>query len=169
MARSRPRMAYVLVPILGVVVLCALVVVAYSCTMIGLSFWEQLSTSRYYLDYKARSSPLETEVVADLCAKLDLSPEDWRCKQGAVVYAPDFFPEIEHLEGTAETYDDIEALFGNYRVFCSQAFGEVTNPDAYFQCNYDLRGDGFYLFSCRFHPGGKVVQIRARAIPGGPR
>jgi hypothetical protein len=145
-----------LVVVLGALGIPLLGICGFAGLLMGKSFLQSIRLQSYYGDYEARSSPLDPKVVAELCSKLELRDRDWRCKSGAVVYAPDFFGDIERFCLKADTYDDVEVVFGPYKYRCTQLFGDPADAGSYYVCDYDLRGDGVYLFSCTFGADGRL-------------
>lgn len=107
----------------------------------------------------AYTIPLQSVVAQDLCSKLDLPGTDSRCKAGAVVYATDFFHDIDRpFKLNESTYEDVQALFGEYQFDCES---RVTTADdfSYFICDYDFTGDRVYWVSFVFS-GEKDVLSR---------
>lgn len=89
-----------------------------------------------------RTAPLEREVVADLCGKLVLPEEDWRCRPGASVYATDFYDSIgRSFEYGQSTYGDVQALLGDYQYECESREWAAATGYTQFRCSYDFHGN----------------------------
>lgn len=87
------------------------------------------------------TTPLEEEVVQDLCQKLALAEDDPLCQVGAVVYAPDFFPAVRaSFQRGVTTYEDVQEKFGEYQ-YERQSLVTQADGTAYFMCGYDFNGD----------------------------
>jgi hypothetical protein len=119
-------------------------------------------------DWKARTSPLDAGSVAQLCSDLGLSAQDDLCNGSAPVYGPDFYHDINNVfrpykefgeKDQAATYAEVKAVLGPYKTDCEDV---VTNGDGftYFECNYDIRGDGEFTIGISFtYPDNLVYRI----------
>ena len=94
--------------------------------------WEEITT------------PVKPEVAQDMCQQLRIPREDRRCQAGAVVWAPDFFPEIRGLRAWVSSYDDIQARLGKYQYYCEAPV--TSSSGTYVFCHYDLVGDRVFPF-----------------------
>ena len=111
-------------------------------------------------DYKLFTTPLPTDVVHDICSKLNLKETNENCEPDAIVYAPDLFDEIttyfNNLPNQDKTYDAVQAYLGNYLVSCQK-----TTSDGHYACDYDLRGDRIYPIAFFFDENDVYFQIIA--------
>jgi len=97
-------------------------------------------------DLSRYTTPLEAEVVEDICEKFLLS-DDPRCEPGEVIYAPDFFPEIRrYLQGGKGrlTHQDVQEKLGEYEYRCESPIYYPSLGKTYYWCSYDLNGDGVF-------------------------
>ena len=104
---------------------------------------DQIATER--ADYKKHTDPLESETVTDLCLQLDIKEDDLRCQPNAVVYGPEFFPEIRayvrNLPDALRIQTEVEKLLGPYKGDCEKAVTPMLGPTTY-RCDYVLNQDG---------------------------
>jgi hypothetical protein len=111
-------------------------------------------------DYTKITTPLSTDVTHDLCVEFEISLTDRRCQSGAVVYGPDFFPDIKSyllaLPKQDATYQTVEDKLGVYKISC-----EKPNNEGHYRCKYDLRGDGIYPIAIFFTKEGFYYEIIA--------
>ncbi len=111
-------------------------------------------------DYTKITTPLPRNIAEDICVKFEISSEDPRCSGDTVVYAPDFFSDIKiyfnKLPEESSTYDMVQDKLDAYLIQCSE-------PDnkGYYQCRYDIRGDGIYPISIHFNKENRYYQIFA--------
>jgi hypothetical protein len=111
------------------------------------------------------TSPLKPEVVQDICSKFGLPKDDDRCRPGATVYAPDFFPLIrESFTPGVSTYDDVQEKLGAYQYKCEKPTKE-SDGTIYFVCSYDLQGDR--VFHADFFFTGEGTMWKMFASTGG--
>jgi len=114
----------------------------------------------YRDNYELHTTPLSEPVVSDLCVKLKLVNTSELCNPGEVVYAPELFNEVKsyfnNLPSQDKTYDVVQDSLGSYLVFCSP-----PEPDGYFRCRYDFKGDGVYPVFFDFDNNGFYWQIIA--------
>jgi hypothetical protein len=113
------------------------------------------------------TTPLDADVVRDICSSLGLGEECPQCQPGEVVYAPDLFPWIRRSfpEGVA-TREEVDSKLGVYRYECEEPvetnFGWRTLMLV--TCHYDLRGDRVYPFAFTFTDKDVVYDL----MFGGP-
>lgn len=97
----------------------------------------------YRDNYKLHTTSLPKSVVEDICLKLGIESSIENCKSNAVVYAPELFDEIKtyfkDMPDQDKTYGTVQDKLGTYLVSC-----EKPDPDGYYRCRYDLRGDKVY-------------------------
>ena len=109
-------------------------------------------------DYTKITTPLSIDTAVDICLKFEI--EDKRCQKDAVVYGPDFFPDIKRyfakLSGNEATFELVESKLGVYLVNCEQPAN-----DGHYRCRYDLRGDGIYPLFVYFDKEGIYYRIIA--------
>jgi hypothetical protein len=109
-------------------------------------------------DYTKRTTPLSQKVINDVCLKFVLNPNDRRCQPGAVVYGPDFFPDIEkffkELPKQEIIVPIVDEKLGAYLVNCEK----VTKTGDY-RCKYDLKGDGRYSIAIYFTVDGMFERM----------
>jgi hypothetical protein len=114
--------------------------------------------------WRERTTPLESEVAADMCEKFNLPDDDLRCQPKAVVYAPDFFRTIgetfQPANGDWAIYDEVEVLLGAYK-FDQEPITIQSDGTEYFRCWYDLRGDRVYPIVISFYSDGRLWRIIA--------
>lgn len=112
--------------------------------------------------WRERTSPLEEEVIADICQSFSISEDDPLCKPGATTYGPDFFPAIQKVFHPSEdewaTFDEVEQKIGDYKTHCEP---QITQADGteYFACFYDLRGDGAFPIFAMFDSNGQMFRL----------
>ena len=118
---------------------------------------DQIATER--ADYKKHTDPLESETVTDLCLRLDIQEGDPRCQPNAVVYGPEFFPEIrayvKNLPDGLKTQPEVEKLLGPYRDFCSDPVKPMIGATTY-RCIYLLKSDGTSGISVTYKEDGTI-------------
>jgi hypothetical protein len=94
---------------------------------------------------------VDRRVVQDLCRKLALSEDDWRCQPDVVVFAVDFYESIGRpFEYGQTTYDDVQALFAEYQYECESREGAAATGYTEFRCRYDFDGDRIFWVSFSF-------------------
>lgn len=97
-----------------------------------------------------------------LCNDLGL-PENYpKCRETAVVYGPDFFPEVKRrlqpLFGKWATYEEVDRIFGGYRDECERPRTDKDGNE-YFRCSYDLRCDNVFWFTAVFRGNGELTRL----------
>lgn len=111
-------------------------------------------------NYKLITTPLDQDTVKDICTKLKIVDTSESCVDGATVFAPELFDEIkEYFKGRPEqekTLDIVQEHLGNYLVQC-----ERPDPDGYYRCKYDLRGDKIYPIFFLFDQSNFYYEIIA--------
>ena len=114
------------------------------------------------VDYTKHSTPLAAEVVADICTKLNISTQDNRCQQEAIVYAPEFAEDIKRyfrdLPEESATKGEVDRVLGPYLLECGPIVRESSGKE-YFSCMYDLRGDWYARIAIFFKKGGEIDYI----------
>ncbi|MBI3174693.1 MAG: hypothetical protein HYZ25_13295 [Chloroflexi bacterium] len=114
----------------------------------------------YRDNYKLHTTPLAQDTILDICTKLKISNKSKSCVAGATVYAPELFDEIkEYFKGLPKqnkTFDTVREYLGNYLVEC-----EKPDPDGYYRCKYDLRGDKMYPIFFLFDKNNSYYEIIA--------
>ena len=141
---------------------CLLVIVV--CVLVPVSLFLLLAISTWIGRLKKPkihevTSPLEAEVVHDLCQKFDLLKDDSSCQPGAVVYAPDVFPAIIHsFEPGVTTYDDVQEKLGRY-LYEREPTTTLADGSTYFVSAYDFRGDRVFTIGFLFGGDGVLQRI----------
>jgi hypothetical protein len=111
-------------------------------------------------NYKLHTTPLSKSVVDDICSKLMIEKTSENCKDGAVVYMPDFYDDIKtyfwNLPSQDRTYHTVQDKLGAYLIECAK-----PNPNGHFRCRYDLRGDGVYSIAFYFDENDIYFEIMA--------
>lgn len=97
---------------------------------------------------KEVATPLTSEVVDDVCVKLEIASDDWRCNHSREVYTVDFFDAIhkkfDPTEKGSYTHDEVRQLIGEYEYSCSD---KSQNKDIkYYECLYEFNSDGIFQF-----------------------
>jgi hypothetical protein len=156
----------------GLGVILGFAIAPFVCMAIAyLLIWATAGTINHFRRPKVHeiTTPLDPAVVQDMCAKLDLRPGDKRCREGAIVYAPDFFPEIKSVFRSSDeaTYDQVQELFGKYQYECEDPVYTKSTDRITFNCYYDLHTDRRYRFSFMFRDDGKLLRIYASRGGGG--
>lgn len=146
---------------LGIIAAFFLVVSIALGTAAGLDERQRVQTLR-------EEAAITPEVAQDVCAKLALSPQDSRCREGATVWAHDFFPEIRGLADKEMTYEQIEALFGAYKRSCGVTMHKTPGDEGYFVCLYDLKGNKKYWFTFAFTTSGRMMRVSTSSAPPPP-
>ena len=97
------------------------------------------------------TTPLPAEVVADVCQRLELAPDQPPCRVAKPVYAQDFAYAIRDSKQRLglRSYADVQARFGPYQFKCGPMVTQA-NGVTYYRCHYDLRGDRVYRFAFSF-------------------
>jgi hypothetical protein len=108
---------------------------------------------------RRQAAALSPEAAADICRKLAISGLDPRCQQGAKVRASEFFSEIRTLPDKGVTYEQVEDMFGVYKVSCGITLHKTPGDEGYFLCRYDLNGSGEYWFVFEFTAGGTLRRV----------
>jgi hypothetical protein len=117
---------------------------------------------------RRQAAILSAPVTEDMCRKLALPERDPRCNQGARVHAHDFFPEIRGLVDKGMTYEQIERMFGAYKVSCGATLHKAPGDEGYFVCLYDLKGNERYWFTFEFTTGGALTSASTSSAPPPP-
>lgn len=111
-------------------------------------------------DYTKITTPLPRNIVEDICSKFELKSDDLRCMENATVYAPDFYEDIkkyfDELPGELSTFETVQDKLGGYLIRCSE-----PDNEGYYQCRFDIRGDGKYPISVHFNKENYYYQIFA--------
>jgi len=111
-------------------------------------------------DYTLHTTPLETNVVEDICVKLGIQESSEHCQPNTVVYAPDLFDEIKtyfnNLPNKDKTYDTVQDYLGKYLTSCNK-----TTSNGHYRCKYDLRGDNIYTVAFYFDENDFYFRIIA--------
>jgi len=117
--------------------------------------------------WREHTTPLDPEVVADICEKFGLPEDDPRCQPGATVYAPEFFRTIGETfqppDGDWATYSQVEEILGEYK-FDEEPITILSDGTEYFRCWYDLRGDRVYPIVISFNSDGSIRKIIADVV-----
>lgn len=101
-------------------------------------------------DLSQYTTPLDSEVIDDICEKFELSG-DRRCRPGQVVYAPDFFPVIlASFERGMSTREDVRNKLGRYEYNCDKPIYVPSLDSTYYWCSYDLNGDKVFPIGIRY-------------------
>jgi hypothetical protein len=110
--------------------------------------------------YTKITTPLSADTAKDICIKFQLKPDDSRCVENAVVYAPDFYKDIQRyfydLPNELATFETVQEKLGEYLIRCSE-----PDNDGYYNCRYDIRGDGIYPIGIFFDKENYYYQIFA--------
>ena len=94
---------------------------------------------------RALTTPLSLETTQDLCVKLSLPKTDRRCRADTVVYAPDFYADLNRPFKYGEsTYQDVQDLFGQYQYECESRERVAADGYSRFRCSYDFQGDHMF-------------------------
>jgi len=115
-------------------------------------------------DYKSKTSPLAEDVVQDLCNKLDLPAQDWRCQPETIVYAPEFFDDIKsylrNLPPALSNREEVDKLLGPYLLSCDppQVINNFGKP---YRCLYDIHGDDVSIIGVYFAEDGSINRVHA--------
>lgn len=119
-------------------------------------------------DWKKRTTPLPPETVATLCTNFELDKDNRLCNQKKDVYGADFYsiirdtfrPIDDELDSSkASTYDEVEKRLGSFKDECEPTVYQADGF-AYFNCIYDLRGDGEFIIGIMYtYPGNAVLRI----------
>lgn len=113
-------------------------------------------------DYTRNTTPLTSEVVNDICEKFDFPATDERCQPNAIVYAAEFFSDIEDyftaLPSNLANYETVQRKLGIYLEYQTPVV-HVANGFSYFECRYDLRGDRVTSIVIWFTPEGEIIKI----------
>lgn len=111
-------------------------------------------------DYKTLTTPLSAGVVEDICVSLNIKASSENCQKDILVYAPDFFDEIKkHFDAIPRknrTYSSVQETLGEYVMYC-----EKPDPDGFYICAYDLRGDMLYPVYFYFDKDGFYFRVIA--------
>lgn len=114
----------------------------------------------YRDNYKLHTTPLDKDVIEDVCLQLKIQALSEQCKPKAVVYAPDFFDDIKiyfnNLANQDKTYSVVQKHLGAYLILC-----EDPDPDGFYRCKYDLRGDGVYPIFFLYNKSSLYYEIIA--------
>ncbi len=120
--------------------------------------------NRRAADYKSKTSPLTSEVVQDMCSKLDLPAQDWRCQPEAIVYAPEFFEDIKNylrnLPPSSSNQEEVDRLLGNYKIMCT-APQQYRYTSVAYDCIYDIHGDNVSIIGVDFTKDGVIEHVSA--------
>jgi hypothetical protein len=157
MRKNQKGVVVVSLLLLIIITVIILIPFLYGALLIGLELPHRLS-------WRDRTSPLSETTVKDICLKFNLSQQDARCKQGAVIYAPDFFQTIRsdfiHSNGESVTYDYVQEKIGKYQYEREPMIMDRSGNE-YFRCRYDLRGDRVYPIGITFDSKGFVLEFFA--------
>ena len=110
-------------------------------------------------DWRETTTPLNTEILIDICVRFDITEHDHLCNSSNPIYAPDLFPHIsEYIETRNSNYNEVQLLLGNYQ---SDLEPKVLlgNGEEYFRSWYDLNGDGKTALVIFFHGDGQFMRI----------
>lgn len=157
MGKLKRVVIIIVVTIMGVLLLFIGLIAARG-VLVG--FWDIPAK----LNWKEKTTPLDPNVVRDLCVAFSLSSNDKRCQPDSVVYAPEFFDVVRETfapsNDTWATYEEVQEKIGKYRYRFEPL---VTQSDGitYFVAGYDLRGDRVYPIGMFFYDDGRLFRIVA--------
>lgn len=113
-------------------------------------------------DYTLHTTPLKDEVIRDVCEKFEISDDDPRCKPGATVYAPEFFPDIKtYIRALPEekaNAEYIDNLLGKYELYRGPITRQKDGTE-YFTITYDLRGNHVHRIIIWVNKDNKIINI----------
>jgi len=117
--------------------------------------------------WKENASPISEKVAQDVCQKLEIPANDWRCQNGAVVYAPDFFGEINDWFTPSETnhvtIDNINSVLGEY-LYHTEPLVKQSDGFEYYVVWYDLNTDHMYPIVVFVEKDGDVFRLIATVV-----
>lgn len=160
----RPEMQVMRALGIGIIIVLLVGAVAWVCAPVLLGTAYGLSAVPEMLSWRAKTTPLDPEVITDLCSRFGLRADDQQCEPGAEVYAPDFFGVVrgafQPSSGPWATYDEVQEKLGEYQY---RYESPVTTGDGltYFVAGYDLRGDRVYPIVMFFYENGRLWRLIA--------
>lgn len=154
--------------LIGIIVVVVLVCVIPFFLVTGLFILKEVRYAQNVAKWRERTNPISSVIANDMCIKLEIAPDDWRCQLGAKVYAPDFFKEINKKfipsKQNQPMYDDVEAILGNYEYY-REPMTKVSNGLVYFVIYYDLNEDHMYPIKVFIKKDGTVFRVIANVTP----
>lgn len=148
-------------------IILALAVNAPCCYFIGGLLLREAYYVKDVMSWREKTSPISPEVAKDMCQKLEISAKDWRCEEGATVYAPDFFKEINERFTPSETnpvtIDEFDRVFGEY-LYETEPIVKQKDGLEYYRCWYDLNTDHIYHFVVFVKKGGEIFRLIATVV-----
>jgi hypothetical protein len=136
----------------------------FVCLPVGIGAYIGLADIPDQLNWKAHTSPLDQEIIQDICRKFQLPPGDTRCRPGAKTYAPDFFRLIRQTFAPRNskwaTYDEVQQKLGSYQ-FLYEPPVTTGQGLTYFVAHYDLQGDQVFPITMFFYADGRLWRLFA--------
>lgn len=136
--------------------------------LVALPFIEEIiKYDKENRDYTLHTTPLNSEVIQDVCEKFEISNDDPRCQPEAKVYAPEFFADIKAyiraLPKEKANVEEVQTLLGKYEVDRDPIITMRKDGTGYYRIFYDLRGDLVYQITVKFTKNGEIEEIMANA------
>ncbi|HEU0296441.1 MAG TPA: hypothetical protein VFR47_27140 [Anaerolineales bacterium] len=105
-------------------------------------------------------TPLDSEVLSDLCNQLSIEANSDKCKPGTQVYTTDLIKDIRKAfpRGTA-TYDDVQAKIGKYQTRFDPPVRDATGRATTLSW-YDFVGNNFTRIRIDFDTNFVITQIQ---------
>ncbi|MBC7878132.1 MAG: hypothetical protein H7Y59_13260 [Anaerolineales bacterium] len=106
------------------------------------------------------SIPINTRILADLCAKLDIKQDTKKCEPNTQTFTSDLEEEIRAAfpVGIA-TYEDVQVVFGKFQFRFDYPVRDA-NGDAVTKSFYDLTGNDYTVLMFYFDTNFIVTEIR---------
>lgn len=151
--------------------LSLLILVVVCCGLIQV--YKELNYFRLREGWKKTTTPLPQNRVSTLCKNFGLEISHEFCDGDGDVYGPEFYdliidtfkPKLTYrgANDVSSTYQQVEKLIGEFRIGCEPNVWDEYDQKYYYQCDYDLRGDGKYLIHITYeYPENSVYDIVAR-------
>jgi hypothetical protein len=147
--------------VIGTILLCLAFIVMACPIVLGFATALALTWAEHQevAERREQATPLEPEVVADLCRTFAATVNPLVCQPGNEVYAPDFFPAIKKtFEPGVSTYSNIYQMLGQYEYLLSPPTTDANGITS-FSSSYDLHGDRVTCISFLFTGEGVLKRI----------
>lgn len=140
-----------------------LITLAYACGISGAvqRAMGELRRVPRHPPIESVTSPLDDEVIADLCSKLEIPARTSPCSSKGPIFAEDFAPAVRDIRTLGvRTYDDVQQRLGRYQSYCEPPV-RMSDGNVSFRCFYDFRGDGVYRPGFAFQEDGTLLFVYA--------
>jgi hypothetical protein len=151
-----------LVLLVVIIILCVVLVIAPLGVGMIYGIVTGLSERSEVLNWKNHTKPIDSAIAVDLCVKFNISSEESICKQGAIVYGPEFYPFIIKSfcpeKDKCVSITEVNEKIGEYKY--SEDAQDSLMPDESNRYWYDFQSDHMYPLIITYYKNGTIEQIQ---------